>query len=149
MNSVNLERVRKIKSRITRLTTRVAKVREELERFLDDDSDMRDMYLTRKKEAAAAEADAEAAREEPGDGAGAQPGSPGSGLRRINLGGPGRQPSLNMQPFTPYGMNAEAALDPFDDSDLEEVEVRLYSILLPYLALLGEGGREGIFFFRQ
>ena len=48
VSTANLERVRKIKSRVTRMTGRVSKVREEIKRYLDDDSDMRDMYLTRK-----------------------------------------------------------------------------------------------------
>ena len=48
VNTNNLERVRRVKSRVTRLTGRVAKVRNEIKRYLDDDSDMRDMYLTRR-----------------------------------------------------------------------------------------------------
>ena len=48
VSTANLERVRRIKSRVTRMTGRCAKVREEIKRYLDDDSDMRDMYLTRK-----------------------------------------------------------------------------------------------------
>ena len=48
VDTSNLERVRRVKSKVTRLTGRVAKVREEIKRYLDDDSDMRDMYLTRK-----------------------------------------------------------------------------------------------------
>ncbi|GAQ88101.1 Magnesium transporters: CorA family [Klebsormidium nitens] len=45
---MNLDRVRGLKSRLTRLTARVQKVRDELEQLLDDDGDMDDMYLTRK-----------------------------------------------------------------------------------------------------
>ena len=48
VDTFNLERVRRVKSKVTALTGRVAKVREEIKRYLDDDSDMRDMYLTRK-----------------------------------------------------------------------------------------------------
>lgn len=48
VDTFNLERVRRVKSKVTRLTGRVSKVREEIKRYLDDDSDMRDMYLTRK-----------------------------------------------------------------------------------------------------
>ena len=48
VDNVNLERVRKMKTRLVRVTGRVSKVREEIQRYLDDDSDMRDMYLTRK-----------------------------------------------------------------------------------------------------
>ncbi|KAL1196261.1 Magnesium transporter MRS2-7 [Cardamine amara subsp. amara] len=44
----NLEKVRKLKSAMTRLTARVQKVRDELEQLLDDDDDMADLYLSRK-----------------------------------------------------------------------------------------------------
>jgi len=46
----NLERVRKVKTRHQRLYTRVQTIREELQRFLEDDDDMMKMCLTRKKE---------------------------------------------------------------------------------------------------
>ncbi|CAL9088435.1 unnamed protein product [Musa textilis] len=46
--SRNLDRVRKLKSAMTRLIARVQKVRDELERLLDDDNDMADLYLSRK-----------------------------------------------------------------------------------------------------
>jgi magnesium transporter len=59
VSSLNLERVKRVKGRMTRVTGRVASVRGEIQRFLDDDSDMRDMYLSRK----AAAADAAAAPE--------------------------------------------------------------------------------------
>ncbi|KAK1379913.1 Magnesium transporter [Heracleum sosnowskyi] len=48
ISSRNLDRVRKLKSRMTRLTARVQKVRDELEQLLDDDDDMADLYLSRK-----------------------------------------------------------------------------------------------------
>lgn len=44
----NLERVRRIKSRMVRLKTRGETIREVLEKYLDDDSDMKDMNLTAK-----------------------------------------------------------------------------------------------------
>ncbi|KAI9182772.1 hypothetical protein LWI28_028738 [Acer negundo] len=44
----NLDRVRKLKRTMTRLTNRVQKVRDELEQILDDDDDMADLYLSRK-----------------------------------------------------------------------------------------------------
>ncbi|XP_051120375.1 magnesium transporter MRS2-I-like isoform X2 [Andrographis paniculata] len=47
-SSRNLDRVRKMKSAMTRLTSRVQKVRDELEQLLDDDDDMADLYLSRK-----------------------------------------------------------------------------------------------------
>ena len=46
----NLERVRRVKSRMVRLTTRVETVRELLEKFLDGDSDMHDMNLTARQQ---------------------------------------------------------------------------------------------------
>ena len=42
--------MRKVKTRHQRLFTRVVTVREELQRFLEDDDDMAKMCLTRKKE---------------------------------------------------------------------------------------------------
>lgn len=53
VSSHNLERVRRIKSRLTRLTTRVETIREVLEKFLDDDEDMHDMNLTAKEQSQA------------------------------------------------------------------------------------------------
>jgi hypothetical protein len=46
VNTNNLERVRTCKSRLVRLVTRVETIREVLEKFLDDDSDMHAMHLT-------------------------------------------------------------------------------------------------------
>ena len=51
MSTSNLERVRKVKTQHQRLLSRVTTVREELERFLEDDDDMAKMCLTRRKEA--------------------------------------------------------------------------------------------------
>ncbi|KAK9097568.1 hypothetical protein Sjap_023065 [Stephania japonica] len=48
ISSRNLDRVRKLKCAMTRLTARVQKVRDELEQLLDDDDDMADLYLSRK-----------------------------------------------------------------------------------------------------
>lgn len=50
MTTSNLERVRKVKTRHQRLYARVQTIREELQRFLEDDEDMMKMCLTRKKE---------------------------------------------------------------------------------------------------
>ncbi|KAF7852073.1 hypothetical protein BT93_L0601 [Corymbia citriodora subsp. variegata] len=47
ISSRNLDRVRKLKGSMTRLTNRVQKVRDELEELLDDDDDMADLYLSR------------------------------------------------------------------------------------------------------
>ena len=46
VSTPNLERVRRIKNRLVRLTTRVQTLREMLEKLLDDDSDMHAMHLT-------------------------------------------------------------------------------------------------------
>ena len=46
VSTTNLERVRRVKNRHVRLTTRVETLREVLEKFLDDDRDMLDMNLS-------------------------------------------------------------------------------------------------------
>ncbi|GJU28734.1 magnesium transporter MRS2-4 [Tanacetum coccineum] len=48
VSTKNLERVRSLKSNLTRLLARVQKVRDELEHLLDDNEDMTRLYLTRK-----------------------------------------------------------------------------------------------------
>ncbi|CAK0784123.1 hypothetical protein CVIRNUC_007326 [Coccomyxa viridis] len=50
VNTQNLEKMRKVKTRHQRLYARVETAREELQRFLEDDDDMAKMCLTRKKE---------------------------------------------------------------------------------------------------
>lgn len=50
VNPSNLECVRKVKTRLQRITGRCEAVRDELQRFLQDDEDMDRMCLTRKKE---------------------------------------------------------------------------------------------------
>ncbi|KAJ6793168.1 magnesium transporter MRS2-5 isoform X1 [Iris pallida] len=50
INTINLEHVRRLKSHLLALTHRVQKVRDEIEHLMDDDGDMAEMYLTRKKE---------------------------------------------------------------------------------------------------
>ncbi|EFJ36513.1 hypothetical protein SELMODRAFT_165647 [Selaginella moellendorffii] len=52
ISTLNLERVRRLKSRLVALTRRVQKVRDEIEHLMDDDGDMAEMYLTEKKERA-------------------------------------------------------------------------------------------------
>ncbi|CAH9073842.1 unnamed protein product [Cuscuta europaea] len=51
ISSSNLDRVRKLKSAMTRMTSRVQKVRDELEHLLEEDDDMGDLYLSRKSAA--------------------------------------------------------------------------------------------------
>lgn len=48
ISTLNLERVRQIKSHLVTISGRVQKVRDELEQLLDDDGDMAEMYLTDK-----------------------------------------------------------------------------------------------------
>ncbi|CAN6479951.1 unnamed protein product [Victoria cruziana] len=48
VSTKNLERVRSLKSNLTRLLARVQKVRDELEQLLDDNEDMAYLYLTRR-----------------------------------------------------------------------------------------------------
>ncbi|KAL4615206.1 hypothetical protein ACB092_07G107000 [Castanea dentata] len=48
LSTLNLERVRQIKSRLIEISGRVQKVKDELEHLLDDDEDMAQMYLTEK-----------------------------------------------------------------------------------------------------
>ncbi|KAK1286973.1 Magnesium transporter MRS2-1 [Acorus calamus] len=50
ISTSNLERVRRLKSRLVALTRRVQKVRDEIEQLMDDDGDMAEMYLTEKKQ---------------------------------------------------------------------------------------------------
>ncbi|CAL6285791.1 unnamed protein product [Bathycoccus prasinos] len=47
VNQTNLEKVRRVKNRLVRINARVSKVREEIQRYLDDDSDMRDLAQTK------------------------------------------------------------------------------------------------------
>ncbi|KAG6492958.1 putative magnesium transporter MRS2-G [Zingiber officinale] len=49
VSTKNLERVRSLKSNLTRLLARVQKVRDEIEQLLDDDVNMAHLYLTRKQ----------------------------------------------------------------------------------------------------
>ncbi|CAA2960175.1 magnesium transporter MRS2-4 [Olea europaea subsp. europaea] len=48
VSTKNLERVRSLKSNLTRLLAQVQRVRDEIEHLLDDDEDMAQLYLTRK-----------------------------------------------------------------------------------------------------
>ncbi|KAK9100180.1 hypothetical protein Scep_023610 [Stephania cephalantha] len=49
ISTLNLEHVRRLKSRLVALTRRVQKVRDQIEQLMDDDGDMAEMYLTKKK----------------------------------------------------------------------------------------------------
>ncbi|XP_015895203.1 magnesium transporter MRS2-5 isoform X1 [Ziziphus jujuba] len=50
INTLNLERARRLKGHLLALTQRVQKVRDELEHLMDDDGDMAEMHLTEKKQ---------------------------------------------------------------------------------------------------
>ncbi|XP_020114371.1 magnesium transporter MRS2-1-like [Ananas comosus] len=50
ISTLNLERVRRLKSKLVALTRRVQKVRDEIEQLMDDDGDMAEMFLTEKKQ---------------------------------------------------------------------------------------------------
>nr|XP_016504644.1 PREDICTED: magnesium transporter MRS2-5-like [Nicotiana tabacum] len=50
INTLNLERVRRLKGQLLALTQRVQKVCDEIEHLMDDDGDMAEMYLTEKKQ---------------------------------------------------------------------------------------------------
>lgn len=86
VNSVNLDDVKRLKNRASRLMQRVGKVRDELTRFLDDDSDMRQLYLSRKLAILAAEHES----------LGNVP-TPSASARLISRSPPSRQNSLGME----------------------------------------------------
>ncbi|CAL0316695.1 unnamed protein product [Lupinus luteus] len=99
ISSRNLDRVRKLKSAMTRLTARVQKVRDELEQLLDDDDDMADLYLSRK----------------------AGSSSPVSGSGRANSFGA----SSTIGSKISRASRASMATVRFDENDVEELEMLL------------------------
>ena len=110
VTSVNLERVKRVKGRMTRATGRIAAVREEIQRFLDDDSDMRDMYLTRKAAAAEAMAFTDSGRDAFGRAS-------SEGAPRTGGGGDGQG--------TPFGAQQQQAQMLYamdDDADIQQLE---------------------------
>ncbi|XP_077211355.1 magnesium transporter 3 [Tasmannia lanceolata] len=50
ISTINLERARRFKTHLLALTRSVQKVRDEIEKIMDDDGDMAKMFLTKKKE---------------------------------------------------------------------------------------------------
>jgi hypothetical protein len=102
----NVEAVKRVRGALTRLQARVQTVRTELQRLLDDDSDMRDMYLSRK--AAARGAALRLWLGLRGGTGGAAPGSSGSPA----------------PPATPHHHHAleHAFGDAADDADIQELE---------------------------
>ncbi|OUS45627.1 magnesium transporters: cora family [Ostreococcus tauri] len=126
VDNVNLERVRRMKTRLVRVSGRVSKVREEIQRYLDDDSDMRDMYLTRK----AKQEQETLTREESTD----TPTGNASTQQRSTGGRPPLEHALSMSsgggpvPRSPLGIPTTAeGVHPYfdhfdDDKDLQELE---------------------------
>lgn len=126
VDNVNLERVRRMKTRLVRVSGRVSKVREEIQRYLDDDSDMRDMYLTRK----AKQEQEMLTREESTD----TPTGNASTQQRSTGGRPPLEHALSMSsgggpvPRSPLGIPTTAeGVHPYfdhfdDDKDLQELE---------------------------
>jgi magnesium transporter len=109
VSSANLERVKRVKVRMTRVTGRVASVRGEIQRFLDDDSDMRDMYLSRKA----------AAIDEMGMGGGGMGGGDGGGGMGGGMGGGG----MSVHGGGRAGEWGHALIDPMDDdADIQQLE---------------------------
>ncbi|KAE9619146.1 hypothetical protein Lalb_Chr02g0150071 [Lupinus albus] len=99
ISSRNLDKVRKLKSAMTRLTARVQKVRDELEQLLDDDDYLAELYLSRKAGSA----------------------SPVSGL------GIGNSffDSPNIESKISRASRASMATIRFDDDNVEELEMLL------------------------
>jgi len=113
VNNVNLERVRRMKNRLVRITGRVSKVRDEIQRYLDDDSDMRDMYLTRKAKLHSAP-----------DGAANPETTPPVRTRREKRAGMSHQLSHGRSPLGSHGVHTtDYHYDAYDDDkDLQELE---------------------------
>ncbi|MED6143737.1 Magnesium transporter MRS2-2 [Stylosanthes scabra] len=103
ISSRNLDRVRKLKSAMTRLTARVQKVRDELEQLLDDDDDMADLYLSRKLASA----------------------SPVSGSRGGGGGGSWFAASPTIGSKISRASRASLATVHLDENDVEELEMLL------------------------
>ncbi|KAK4771355.1 hypothetical protein SAY87_031887 [Trapa incisa] len=49
ISTLNLEQMHRLKNRLVALILRVQKVRDEIDKVMDDDGDMAEMYLTEKK----------------------------------------------------------------------------------------------------
>lgn len=110
----NLERVRRIKNRMVRLTTRVETLRELLEKILDDDSDMRDMNLTARETREAQEKLLDAAKQ----------GTSGNTPFDIMISGSGLK-----SPETPHSMLTYDS-DEEEEEAVEEVEQLLESYFM-------------------
>jgi magnesium transporter len=101
INTSNLERVRKVKTRHQRLILRTEALRDELQRFLQDDEDMARMCLSRRKEveeAAKAAAESYGGEGIEGERTPSFHFAPGSLVRRSSLPFGGRQAATSSPP---------------------------------------------------
>jgi len=129
VNQTNLEKVRRVKNRLVRINARVSKVREEIQRYLDDDSDMRDLYLTRRLREELRQNSARSNRESGatpspagarGRGLSSQPPlSPLNQSQRTPNQVPASSPNANSSQVQIIGPNGEVW---DEDKDLQEVE---------------------------
>ncbi|XP_024369036.1 magnesium transporter MRS2-3 [Physcomitrium patens] len=100
ISTLNLERVRQIKSRLVAISGRVQKVRDEIEQLLDDDGDMAEMYLTDKLLA-----------QQEGS---VSPSSPGPGFGSVS---PGADSHTTHLPFNPDDPTLQSDGQVSDDED--------------------------------
>ena len=126
VDNVNLERVRRMKTRLVRVAGRVSKVREEIQRYLDDDSDMRDMYLTRKSKQQSESLRREASVTSPppnGAGGDKRGATAPYQLEHALSASSGRSPLGVHGVHTQGGESHNAYFDAYDeDKDLQELE---------------------------
>jgi magnesium transporter len=118
ISTSNLERVRRIKNRMVRLTTRVETLKELLEKLLDDDSDMRDVNLSAK----------EAEREELLHRHAARAASASASATPFDVplrAGAGADGGGLASPLTPKSPASSVSSDSEDDTDVAPVEMLL------------------------
>lgn len=109
----SLERVRRVKSRMVRLKTRVETIREVLQKYLDDDSDMKDLHLSAKADEAVQRANTVQARllQDPSA-----------------IATPKTRPLELREPPSPAGYGGLG--DDSDDDDVNEVEMLLEAVFI-------------------
>lgn len=135
INTSNLERVRKVKTRHQRLILRTEALRDELQRFLQDDEDMARMCLSRRKEvedAAKAAVESYGGEGIEGERTPSFHFAPGSLVRRSSLPFGGRQVAtssppggMSMLPSREYFTNGQTTLStnaPVPYSNEEELD---------------------------
>ena len=138
MTAERSDALRKLKARLTRLLGRVGALRAVLGRFLEDDGDMRDLYITRRAQASAAYA-AEAEGQRAASMAGQSGPLPPPYGYAAAAPAPSPPPSESlMRAGSLLRVAPLAALAPFDDKRIEEAE----SLLETYWVLLDETGHK-------